>query len=123
MSRVFCVQHQHRFDPQLGQLVPKYDLTTAHDFGEVEYLLSPSAAPFHPAGVLQELHTKLEDFCDADYLLLIGNPVLIGLAMAVAADRNDGRVKVLQWNGRERRYIPVKITGVFEDAPTEEDAL
>ncbi len=110
---VYVVQAQHRFDHTLGQLVPKYDLSRAESYGRLEYLLSPSANPFNPSAIIPELTEKLRNFGDGDCLLLIGNPALIGFATAIAADMNEGRVKLLQWSGKERRYIEISAV-VFE---------
>ena len=107
MNRVFVVQKQMRFDRDVGDYVPKFDLSPAREYGELHYLLSPSAAPFSPESILAELHERLADFGDSDYLLLVGNPCLIGFATAIASDYNDGRINLLQWNGKERRYLPV----------------
>lgn len=110
---VFVVQEQHRFDHSIGRLVPKFDLSPAEQHGRLVYLLSPTASPFSlgsvdtPGTVLAELMDKLQQFGDDDHLLLIGNPVLIGVATAIAADCNDGRVRLLQWSGKDRRYISV----------------
>lgn len=112
-GRVFVVQNQHRWDREREQFVPKFDLTPAEEFGQLTYLLSPTAAPFNPAPVVEELHTKLEAFDDDDLLLLVGNPVLIGLSVAVAADMNDGRVRLLQWSGKDQRYLEIKVDGLF----------
>lgn len=113
MSRVFVVQNQHRWDRDRQRFLPKFDLTPAEEFGELTDLLSPTAAPFNPEPVLKELREKLADFGDDDYLLLVGNPVLIGFATAVAASANDGRVNLLQWSGKDRRYIAVEADGLF----------
>lgn len=107
MSRVFVVQNPHRLDRETQTLKPVFDLTPAEEYGELHYLLSPSASPFSPETILPELIAKLEDFQDDDHLLLIGSPILIGWAVAVAADWNNGRVSCLQWNGRDRRYVRV----------------
>ena len=106
MSRVFVVQNQHHAD-HTGQLVPKFDLSPAQEYGKIVLLLSPSARPFSPRHVIGALSEALATFGDDDYLLLIGNPVLIGLAVAIASRRNCGRVRVLQWDGKARRYIPI----------------
>ena len=96
MSRVFVVQNQlHRVD---AELVPKFDFESAKEFGPIHYLLNPSAKPFHPEHVIYDLQQKLRDFSLTDYLLLIGNPALIGFAVAIAAQRNRGRVNLLQWS-------------------------
>lgn len=113
-GRVFVVQNQHFFDRTKGQYVPKFDMTPAEEFGRLVYLLSPTASPFRPESIIEELRIKLHDFGPGDHLLLVGNPVLIGLATAIAASMNRGRVSLLQWSGKkEQRYIAVEARGLF----------
>jgi hypothetical protein len=111
MNRVFVVHNQYKKTDD-GFLVPKYDLNIALEWGNLTCLLSPSASPFHPERIVPELQHKLKDFTKNDYLLLVGNPVLIGMATAIAARASGGEVQMLQWNGRDQRYIPVK-TSLF----------
>lgn len=111
---VYCVQLQHRFDRTTEQLVPKFDVAAAADYGDIQYLLSPNASPFRPETVLPELHERLREFGPRDHLLLIGNPCLIGMAVAVAASYNKGSVSMLQWSGKDQRYIPVVVHDLFQ---------
>jgi hypothetical protein len=108
--RVFVVQNQQKFDHSLGKLVPKFDLKPAEQHGELVYLLSPTAAPFSPDGPLSDIHSALHDYhSERDCLLLIGNPVLIGFAVTIAADKSEtGQVRLLQWSGKDRAYILVE---------------
>ena len=69
-------------------------------------MLSPTAAPWSMDKLLPELREKLQHFDDGDYLLLVGNPALIGVVVAVASEYN-GKIQMLQWHGREKRYIPI----------------
>lgn len=108
MSTVYVVQKQHRFDRNKGELVPKFNLAPAEEYGELSYLLSPTAAPWDADSIIRELYDRLQGFADSDSLLLVGNPVLIGLAVAVAADVNQGFVRCLQWSGKDRRYIAIE---------------
>jgi hypothetical protein len=108
MSRVFVVQDQMHLDPASNILKPKFDMSSAARHGALITLLSPTARPFRPEYVIAELRQKLADFCDDDYLLLIGNPCLIGFCVAIAARANSGRVRVLQWDGRQRAYVVVE---------------
>lgn len=107
MRKVFVVQNQHRWSAQHEGFVPKFDLTPAEQFGELVYLLSPTAAPFHPEPIIREMKAKLKDFARGDHLLLVGNPILIGFAVALAAQRTGGVVSLLQWSGKDQRYIQV----------------
>lgn len=111
MSRVFIVQMPHRWDAERNALVPDKDVSSAEGYGELVFLLTPKAAPFQPEPILRELHEKLIDFSDQDWLLLIGNPALIGFAVCVAAQHNEGRINLLQWSGRgghQGSYVPIR---------------
>lgn len=106
---VYAVQQQMRFDQAKGELVPRFtSIKKAERWGDIVYLLSPSAHPFNPDLVLGDLHEKLSSFNDEDHLLLIGNPGLIGMATALAAYYNEGRVKLLQWSGRHNEYTEIQ---------------
>lgn len=105
---VYVVQDHRRYDGTTGEYTSVFDLTPAQEFGELRYLLSPTAAPWASESIINDLWDGLEDFGDGDYLLMIGNPVLCGLAAAVACDVNKGRLRFLQWNGRQKRYTPVE---------------
>lgn len=110
---VFYVQNQHRWDRDTEKFVPKYDLDPARVFGDLVPLLSPTASPFSFESILDELQFKLAHFRDGDYLLLVGNPVLIGASVAVASSVNEGHVSVLQWSGKDRSYVPVHLEGLL----------
>ena len=108
-TRVFIVQDQFKRHPENNSLVSKFDFREAEKFGEISFLLKPNANPFSPnVGVVAELTDKLHDFSDRDFLLLTGNPILIGWATAIAARMNEGRVRMLQWNGRRQCYLEVR---------------
>ena len=100
--RVFVVQNSLWLDkrknpPTLG---PKYDLSKAEEFGDLVHLLKPEAKPGDP-NVVEELKDKLKNIHEDDFLLLVGNPALIGYATAIAADYLGGLIQLLQWsNGR-----------------------
>jgi len=118
MSRVFVVQNQQRKNKDTGKLYPAFNISPAEQFGTIIYLLGPNARPFERVSsdfpefeatrILREMKMKLRDYSDEDYLLLIGNPCFIGFAVALAAAVNKGKVRVLQWHGISKKYIPVK---------------
>jgi hypothetical protein len=112
---VYIIQDQKWVDPKAQhQLKPKFDFELAREFGELEFLLKPSASPFDLKPVLLRLHQVLQNFSSSDYLLLTGNPILLGVTVAVAADYNDGNVAMLQWSGAKQSYIPVFAKNIFQ---------
>lgn len=106
----------HFRDRSTGQLVPKYDLTAAQCHGEIVELLSPTAKPFNPGPIIDELYIKLKEFNDDDHIICIGNPILLSLAVSIAADVNDGRVGLLQWHGKKQEYESVEVDLGFTPA-------
>lgn len=114
---VYVIQNQMRWDETTQNLVPKHNFESALAYGRLEFLLSPKAAPFNPDHVLAEMHRKLSRYSDRDHLVLVGNPALIGWAVALAALYNHGRVSVLQWSGREQKYIRISSQGLTTPQP------
>lgn len=108
VNKVYVPQEALRKNEQ-NILVPKFNLNPAREFGIVTYLLTPSANPLieDPSPIIRELRKNLEHFTDDDFILAIGNPMLIGWAVALAADANNGKVSMLQWNGGDRKYMRV----------------
>jgi hypothetical protein len=109
---VFLVQDTKWVDPKDGRLKSKFDFTAAEQFGEIVELLPASASPFDLAPVIDTLWRGLKGFRSADYLLLVGSPVIIGCAVAIAAQENGGMVGMLQWSGAKRQYIPARAFGL-----------
>ena len=105
---VYVVQDHRRYDKGTGEYVSVHDLSPAEEFGQLKYLLSPTAAPWATESIINDLWEGLDGFRQGDYLLMIGNPVLCALAAVVACDITEGRIRFLQWNGRERKYTPVE---------------
>jgi len=115
-TKVFIVQDQFMRDSETGALVSKFDFTKAKEFGELEYILAPNANPFSPnEEVIEKLRETLADFGPHDYLLLTGNPILIGWATTFAAMACQGRIRMLQWNPRRQCYLEVR-GKLFEQA-------
>jgi hypothetical protein len=89
---------------------PAKNISCAEKYGEVVSLLPHgSNITFSAGAITQRLRSLLSNFCDADYLLLIGDPVAIGIAVAVACSWNRGRAKLLKWDRQEHIYYPVSV--------------
>ncbi len=73
-------------------------------------LLLPEGQIVLSAGpTVSRLRKGLKDFTNGDYLLLVGDPAAIGIATAVAADLNQGKVNLLKWDRQERKYFPISV--------------
>ena len=89
---------------------PRVDIISATKYGDLEPLASPfDQVHLNPGRIVSQLRRKLQKFGDDDWLLAMGDPAIIGIACALAASANHGRVNLLKWDKMERSYYPVKI--------------
>lgn len=98
MATVFIVQES-----------PGKDFALAHTFGDVQVLLEPGDVTLSSAVTVRKLKAMLKDFSDEDYLLLMGDPVAIGIATTIASNVNNGRVKLLKWSRMHSCYAPISV--------------
>ena len=84
------------------------DFTPALQFGQLEVLLTHTQSMIAPVPTIRQLREKLENFSDNDYIIPVGDPVLMSTVAAVASHMNHGRVKYLKWDRKQRQYIVVQ---------------
>ena len=83
---------------------------SAEKFGDLKVCLPDNRQMVLASGPLTfKLKQELKNFNDNDYLLLIGDPAIIAVAGAIAADINNGRFKVLKWDRNEMKYYDIEI--------------
>ena len=86
------------------------NIRSAEKFGDLKVVLPDNKQIVLSSGPLTfKLKHELKDFNDNDYLLLIGDPAIIGLCCAVASDVNNGKFKVLKWDRNDKRYYDLEI--------------
>ena len=89
---------------------PKINIMGAQKYGEIKVLLKEdSQIIFSPGPIIFSLRKKLNHFSKEDYLLLTGDPAIIGIACSVVSDMTSGRYNLLKWDRQERMYYPIKI--------------
>lgn len=81
----------------------------ASDYGELVVLFPQQHSVLSIKPTTYHLRRELKDFSDDDFLLLTGNPALIGIACCIAAEVNVGRFKVLVWDRQEMRYYVTRV--------------
>jgi hypothetical protein len=92
-----------------GMFVPKFNMHKAEAFGKIKILLPYGNISLAPQPMVLKLRTALRNFSDDDYILPTGDPAAIGAAIAVAADFNAGKVKLLKWRGKDHKYTVLKM--------------
>ena len=89
---------------------PKINIMGASSYGKFNFLLPEfSQMIFSPGPLIYKLRKGLKDFKDGDYLLLTGDPAIIGVACYIVSDIRNGKYNLLKWDKQERRYYPIEI--------------
>ena len=89
---------------------PKINIIGASQYGSFKFLLPElSQIIFSPGPLIMKLRKSLKDYRSEDYLLLTGDPAIIGVACSIVSDITNGKYNLLKWDKQERRYYPIKI--------------
>jgi len=89
---------------------PKINIMGATKYGKFEFLLPEfSQIIFSPGPLIFKLRKALKNFTTEDYLLLTGDPAIIGVACSIVSDMTNGRYNLLKWDKQERQYYPIQI--------------
>ena len=89
---------------------PKINVMGASKYGRFKFLLPEmSQMIFSPGPLIFKLRKGLDNFNKKDYLLLTGDPAIIGVACSIVSDITHGRFNLLKWDKQERKYYPIEI--------------
>ena len=89
---------------------PKINIMGAAEFGTFKFLLPElSQIIFSPGPLIFKLRKGLQNYKPRDFLLLTGDPAIIGVACSIAADITNGKYNLLKWDKQERQYYPITI--------------
>ena len=89
---------------------PKINIIGAQKYGNFKFVLPEfSQMIFSPGPLIFKLRQGLKNFNNKDYLLLTGDPAIIGVACSIVSDITGGKYKILKWDKQERQYYPIEI--------------
>ena len=92
---------------------PKINIMGASSYsssGNFDFLLPEfSQMIFSPGPLVFKLRQGLKNFTVDDYLLLTGDPAIIGVACSIVSDITNGKYNLLKWDKQERKYYPISI--------------
>jgi len=99
---------------------PKINILGAAEYGTFKFLLPElSQMIFSPGPLIFKLRKGLRDYTTEDFLLLTGDPAIIGVACSIVADMTSGKFNLLKWDKQERKYYPIHIN-LFEKGDLDE---
>lgn len=105
-NKVYLIQEI----PGTTQGQPKYNILGAQKYGDIVTLLPEySQMILSPGPLIHKLRTLLKNITSDDYLLLSGDPAIIGVTCSVVADLTNGKYKLLKWDRQEKTYYPIEV--------------
>jgi hypothetical protein len=115
-SKVYVLQEL----PGTKAGAPKINIMSASKFGEFKFLLPEfSQIIFSPGPLIFKLRNLLKEYTIKDYLLLTGDPAIIGVACSIVSEFTNGKFNLLKWDKQDRIYYPIEInlheTGKMEE--------
>jgi len=89
---------------------PKINIMGASEYGKFKFLLPElSQIIFSPGPLIFKLRKALAKYRTLDYLLLTGDPAIIGVACSIVSDMTNGKYNLLKWDKQERKYYAIAI--------------
>ena len=89
---------------------PKINIMGAAEFGTFKFLLPElSQIIFSPGPLIFKLRKGLRNYRPSDFLLLTGDPAIIGVACSIVSDMTNGKYQLLKWDKQERKYYSINI--------------
>tara|TARA_R110000787_G_scaffold156836_6_gene270801 strand:- start:3259 stop:3591 length:333 start_codon:yes stop_codon:yes gene_type:complete len=105
----------------ITQESPGRNFLAAKKFGELIPVLPGNAQiVLSAAPIIRKLRSVLRNFNDDDFLLLSGDPSIMGVAVAIATEINNGRATLLKWDNREHDYYDVWID-LYDEGEADDD--
>lgn len=91
------------------QEVPKFNISTAAQHGELVIVLPPGNMSFSTEATYKKAAEKLKDFKSNDYLLLIGDPIAMGICFSIALAMSKGNLNLLKWDRQTFSYLSLNV--------------
>ena len=83
---------------------PKINIMGAAEIGTFKFLLPElSQIIFSPGPLIFKLRKGLQNYRPRDFLLLTGDPAIIGVACSIVSDITNGKYQILKWDKQERK--------------------
>ena len=96
--------------PGTSKLEPKYNVLGAQKYGEIITMLPEfSQLILSPGPLIIKLRTLLKNYTSQDFLLLSGDPAIIGVECSIVCEMTNGKYKLLKWDRQDRVYYQIEI--------------
>lgn len=103
---VYAINEPSRFDHNKKRMI-KMNLNMAQSFGTLNIIFPGEDRPPCVFDGMEKLKEEMAKFRPCDRLLLVGDMDLVAFAAVLAAQATGGKLTLLKWHSRERRYYEV----------------
>jgi hexokinase len=91
------------------QEVTKFNISGAQKYGELKVVLPPGNMSFSTDATYKKAAENLRTFKKEDYLLLIGDPIAMGICFSIALALSKGNLKLLKWDKQTMSYLSLSV--------------
>ena len=81
------------------------DLSDAKKYGQLKAVFGKPRKPYDTVSMIAKARRVLFDWEPGDHLLMIGDPALCAVCMAVASEQQDV-INLLSWDRDSFQYVP-----------------
>ncbi len=85
-----------------------HNIESARQYGELKVLLSFKDVASGTKSMIDLLYKRLKDVSPEDYILCVGDPIAIGLAVHIAMKYTQGKINFLKWDRVRMVYTVTK---------------
>lgn len=89
----------------VAQIDNNKDLSDAKRYGSLRAVFANPRKPYDTDSLLAKARNVLSLWVPGDYLLMLGDPALCSVCMAVVAE-NHGDINLLSWDRNTFQYMP-----------------
>lgn len=94
------------------------NMTTAERFGQLKDIFSSVGRTYNGDKLIEHARRVLRDWQPGDHLLLVGDPTLCGICMAVALEY-DEEINILRWDRVNFDYVPLRLNFSYQEEAQE----
>jgi hypothetical protein len=95
--RVFIPQHPYKFDREKRENLNDGDLSGVLTFGHPLFMLPRGIKYNKLRQAVKRLEVAMFDYSDRDYLLVVGDPVVVAAAVVIASRKVRGPINIIRW--------------------------
>jgi hypothetical protein len=99
------IEHGNQRTVYVVQVDNNKDLSDAKKYGRLRAVFGNPRKPYDTANMLAKARRVMAEWQVGDHLLMIGDPTLCAVCMAVVSEDNDA-VNVLSWDRNSFSYQP-----------------